>query len=145
MATVLAICQLKLAALSRAARARSARLAGRAGRNSPPNLSPSFLQSPRHLLFLLLALLIFKSEAPVAISLLRSAISCRERGFKKAGVVVHFALNRDHCTAFRLVILPLQVAPSLACSVASLSLSPGSYLPDRCCLRCRDLADYLLV
>ena len=64
---------------------------------------------------------------------------------EKLGVVVHFALSRGHCIAFWLIVPPLQVAPSLACSVSSLSRSPGHQLPDRCDLRRRDLADYLLV
>ena len=64
---------------------------------------------------------------------------------EKLGVVVHFALSRGHCMAFWLIVPPLQVAPSLACSVSSLSRSPGHQLPDRCDLRRRDLADYLLV
>ena len=54
--------------------------------------------------------------------LLRSARACFPA---QKGVVVHFALTRGHCTSFWFIVPPLQVAPSLACSVASLSHSPG--------------------
>ena len=60
------------------------------------------------------------------------------------GVVVHFTHARGHCKAFWPIVPPLQVAPSLACSVASLSRSPGRQLPDRRNLHYNDLADYLL-
>ena len=54
--------------------------------------------------------------------LLRSARACFPA---QKGIVVHFALTRGHCTSFWFIVPPLQVAPSLACSVASLSHSPG--------------------
>ena len=44
---------------------------------------------------------------------------------RKKGVVAHHALARGHCIAFWLSIPSLQVAPRFACSVASLSRSPG--------------------
>ncbi len=39
----------------------------------------------------------------------------------------------------------ITAAPILACSVASLSHSPGYQLPDDCSLHCNSLADYLFV
>ena len=46
------------------------------------------------------------------------------RGGTKGGVV-HLALSRGHNIAFWLTVSPLQVALSLACSVASLCLFPS--------------------
>ena len=48
------------------------------------------------------------------------------------------------CVAFWPSIPPLQVVPSFACSVASLSRCPGHQLPGRHGLRQVILADYLL-
>ena len=59
-------------------------------------------------------------------------------------VVVHLTHARGHCIAFWPRIPPLQVAPSFACSVASLSRSPGHQLPGCHSLRRVILADYLL-
>ena len=39
--------------------------------------------------------------------------------------VAHLAHTRGHCISFWLSVPPLQVAPSFACSVASLSRYPG--------------------
>ena len=64
-------------------------------------------------------------------------------GLHKGGVV-HLTHCRGHCIAFRPSIPPLQVAPSFACSVASLSRSPGHQLSGCHCLRSEILADYLL-
>ena len=65
------------------------------------------------------------SPSPLAhllsISVARPMLSMRAQ----KGVVVHFALSRGHCTSFWFIVPPLQVTPSLACSVASLSHSPG--------------------
>ena len=47
------------------------------------------------------------------------------RKFRKAECVVRVLQSRGHCIPFRLTFPPLQVAPSSACSVASLSQSPG--------------------
>ena len=44
---------------------------------------------------------------------------------QKAGCVVWVLQGRGHCIPFRLTFPPLQVAPSSACSVTSLSQSPG--------------------
>ena len=60
------------------------------------------------------------------------------------GGVVHLQLSRGHCIAFWSSVPPLQVAPSFACSVASLSRSPGLQLPGCHSLHCGILADYLL-
>ena len=62
----------------------------------------------------------------------------------KKGGVVHLLLSRGHCIAFWPSVPPLQVAPSFACSVASLSRSPGLQLPGCHSLHCGILADYLL-
>ena len=48
----------------------------------------------------------------------------REQSSEK-GVVVHHALTRGLCITFWLGVPSLQVAPRFACSVASLSQSPG--------------------
>ena len=64
--------------------------------------------------------------------------------FAKKVVVVHLTHTRGHCSAFWPSIPPLQVAPSFACSVASLSRSPGHQLPGGHSLRHVLLADYLL-
>ena len=63
---------------------------------------------------------------------------------QKKGGVVHLLLSRGHCIAFWPSIPPLQVAPSFACSVASLSRSPGHQLPGCHSLHCGILTDYLL-
>jgi len=63
---------------------------------------------------------------------------------EQKGGVVHLLLSRGHCIAFWPSIPPLQVAPSFACSVASLSRSPGLQLPGCHSLHCGILADYLL-
>ena len=44
---------------------------------------------------------------------------------RKTDCVVRVLQSRGHCIPFRPTIPPLQVAPSSACSVASLSQSPG--------------------
>ena len=62
----------------------------------------------------------------------------------KKGGVVHLTLSRGHCIAFWPSVPPLQVAPSFACSVASLSRSPGHQLPGCRSLHCGNLTDYLL-
>ncbi len=72
-----------------------------------------------------------------------SMLSPRGEGLKKV-VVVHLTHARGHCIAFWPRIPPLQVAPSFACSVASLSRSPGHQLPGCHSLRRVILADYLL-
>ena len=41
------------------------------------------------------------------------------------GGVMHLAHSRGHCSSFWPSVPPLQVAPSFACSVASLSRCPG--------------------
>ena len=66
------------------------------------------------------------------------------RKFAKKVVVVHLAHTRGHCSAFWPSIPPLQVAPSIACSVASLSRCPGLQLPRPCSLRHKVSTDYLL-
>ena len=63
---------------------------------------------------------------------------------QKKGGVVHLLLSRGHCIAFWPSIPPLQVAPSFACSVASLSRSPGHQLPGCHSLHCGILTDYQL-
>ena len=62
----------------------------------------------------------------------------------KKGGVVQVLLHRGHCTLFCHTIPPLQVAPSFACSVASLSQSPGHQLPGCHNLHCGILTDYQL-
>ena len=59
-------------------------------------------------------------------------------------LVVQLASTRGHCLTFNSTIPPLQVAPSFACSVASLSLCLGFQLPGRHGLHHVILADYLL-
>ena len=63
--------------------------------------------------------------------------------FKKGGVVsvVH---SRGLCKPLRSVFLPLQIARSFTCSVASLGQSPHHYLPGLHSFRYGALADYLL-
>ena len=63
---------------------------------------------------------------------------------KKKGGVAHLAHSRGHCITFWPSVPPLQVAPSFACSVASLSRFPGHQLPGFRSLRHGILADYLL-
>ena len=58
--------------------------------------------------------------------------------------MVHHALIRGLCITFWLSVPSLQVAPRFACSVASLSQSPGHQLPGHHSLRHGALADYLL-
>ena len=72
------------------------------------------------------------------------ALFARALQSSKKGGVVHLLLSRGHCIAFWPSIPPLQVAPSFACSVASLSRSPGLQLPGCHSLHCGILADYLL-
>jgi len=67
-----------------------------------------------------------------------------QRASEQKGGVVHLQLSRGHCIAFWPSVPPLQVAPSFACSVASLSRSPGLQLPGCHSLHCGILADYLL-
>ena len=55
-----------------------------------------------------------------------------------------FCNTEDYCTLFWQTVLPLQVVPGFACSVASLNQSPGHQLPGCHSLRCGTLADYLL-
>ena len=43
---------------------------------------------------------------------------------EKIGGVAHLLSYRDDCLAFWLIVPPLLIVPSLACSVASLSLYP---------------------
>ena len=62
----------------------------------------------------------------------------------KKGGVTHLAHTRGHCITFWPSVPPLQVAPSFACSVASLSRFPGHQLPGFHSLRHGILADYLL-
>ena len=62
---------------------------------------------------------------------------------KKSGVV-HLAHSRGHCSSFWPSVPPLQVAPSIACSVASLSRFPGLQLPRSCSLHYKISTDYLL-
>ena len=45
-------------------------------------------------------------------------------GYQKKGGVAHLLNCRDDCLAFWLIVPPLLIVPSLACSVASLSLCP---------------------
>ena len=58
--------------------------------------------------------------------------------------VVQLPPSRAHCALFWPTIPPLQVEPSFACSVSSLSQSPGLQLPGCQHLRVKNLADYLL-
>ena len=44
---------------------------------------------------------------------------------KKVEGVAHLLIYRDVCLAFWLIVPPLLIVPSLACSVTSLSLYPG--------------------
>ena len=57
---------------------------------------------------------------------------------------MHLARNRGCCITFWPSIPPLQVAPSVTCSVASLSRCPGLQLPRSCSLRHRNSTDNLL-
>ncbi len=66
------------------------------------------------------------------------------RAVWKKGGVTHLAHTRGHCITFWPSVPPLQVAPSFACSVASLSRFPGHQLPGFHSLRHGILADYLL-
>ena len=50
--------------------------------------------------------------------------------------------TRGHCSSFWLMFPPLQVAPSFACSVASLSRSPAFQLPGHHHLHGEVLADH---
>ena len=63
---------------------------------------------------------------------------------KKTGGVVWVTHRRGHCTPFWLIFPPLQVAPSFACSVASLSQSPDHQLSGCRSLRRGILTDYQL-
>ena len=45
-------------------------------------------------------------------------------GYQKKGGVAHLLNCRDDCLAFWLIVPPLLIVPSLACSVTSLSLCP---------------------
>ena len=63
---------------------------------------------------------------------------------ENTGGVVHLTHTRGHCITFWPSVPPLQVAPSFACSVASLSRFPGHQLPGFHSLRHVILADYLL-
>ena len=61
------------------------------------------------------------------------------------GVVAPVLLHSGRCqTSFWPSVPSLQVAPSFACSVASLSQSPGLTLPGCQHLHAENLADYLL-
>ena len=62
----------------------------------------------------------------------------------KTDGVARVAHRRGHCLPFWPIFPPLQVAPSFACSVASLNQSPGHQLPGYCSLHRRTLADYQL-
>ena len=68
---------------------------------------------------------------------------CNPSTCQKGGVmpVVH---SRGHCKPLRSVFLPLQIARSFTCSVASLGQSPHHYLPGLHSFRYGALADYLL-
>ena len=55
-----------------------------------------------------------------------------------------FCNTEDYCTLFWPTVLPLQVVPGFACSVASLNQSPGHQLPGCHSLRRGTLAGYLL-
>jgi hypothetical protein len=63
---------------------------------------------------------------------------------KEKGVVVSVVHSRGHCKSLRPIFLPLQIACSFTCSVASLGQSPHHYLPGLHSLRHGALADYLL-
>ena len=63
---------------------------------------------------------------------------------QKAGGVARVAHRRGHCAPFWLIFPPLQVAPSFACSVASLSRFPGHQLPGCRRLHSGILTDYQL-
>ena len=60
------------------------------------------------------------------------------------GGVMPVAHSRGHCKPLRSMLLPLQIARSFACSVASLGRSPRHQLPGHHGLRHGALADYLL-
>ena len=62
----------------------------------------------------------------------------------KTDGVARVAHRRGHCLPFWPIFPPLQVAPSFACSVASLNQCPGHQLPGYCSLHRRTLADYQL-
>ena len=76
-------------------------------------------------------------------SVLNGAWAVGYRRQQKGGVmsVVH---SRGHCKPLRSVFLPLQIARSFTCSVASLGQSPHHYLPGLHSFRYGALADYLL-
>ena len=59
-------------------------------------------------------------------------------------MVVQFLCHRGSCSLFSRTVPPLQVAPSFACSVASLSQFPDHQLPGFLDLHQGILADYLL-
>ena len=59
-------------------------------------------------------------------------------------MVVQFLCHRGSCSLFSHTVPPLQVAPSFACSVASLSQFPDHQLPGFLDLHQGILADYLL-
>ena len=63
---------------------------------------------------------------------------------RKKGGVVHLVHSRGCCITFWPSIPPLQVAPSIACSVASLSRFPRLQLPRSCSLHHMISTDYLL-
>ena len=59
-------------------------------------------------------------------------------------MAVQFLRHRGSCSLFSHTVPPLQVAPSFACSVASLSQFPDHQLPGFLDLHQGILADYLL-
>ena len=67
-----------------------------------------------------------------------------EQTLQEKGGVVSVVHSRGHCKSLRSIFLPLQIACSFTCSVASLGQSPHHYLPGLHSLRHGALADYLL-
>ena len=63
---------------------------------------------------------------------------------KQKGGVMPVVHSRGHCKPLRSVFLPLQIARSFTCSVASLGQSPRHYLPGLHSLHYGALADYVL-
>merc|ERR1711983_280969 len=57
-------------------------------------------------------------------ALKRAHSSTQRQCLTEKGGVAHLLNCRDDCLAFWLIVPPLLIVPSLACSVASLSLCP---------------------
>ena len=84
-------------------------------------------------------------EYPQACEACRTAYSLKfRRTQEKQGGVVCLLFSRGWCITFWPSIPPLQVAPSVTCSVASLSRCPGLQLPRSCSLRHKISTDHLL-